>query len=183
MTSRLGTGKWLTFFYSVELWKWSQKIVGNFRRVWRYRTTQVVRVMPDLKAVVFAEGQLPFIVATPSRRKIGLWRAVLGHVFYIMSCVEKFIQHCLGLVRLFTIVFQYFLLDRLGRRNRRDHGSLSQNRPHMSGASLWLLEKKTLYTWCAGLIVHALLTVYNVKCFNVTYFSIFKQGIIMAQFI
>ncbi len=47
----------------VELWKRSQKIVGNFRRVWRYRTTQVVRVMPDFKAVVFAEGQLPFTVA------------------------------------------------------------------------------------------------------------------------
>jgi hypothetical protein len=46
--------------------------VGNFRRVLQYQTTQVVRVMPDFKAVVFAEGQLPFIVATPSRRKIGL---------------------------------------------------------------------------------------------------------------
>jgi hypothetical protein len=40
--------------------------VGNFKRVWLYRTTQVVRVMPDFKAVVFAEGQLPFNVATPS---------------------------------------------------------------------------------------------------------------------
>jgi hypothetical protein len=48
----------------VELWKRSQKIVGNFKRVWRYRTTQVVRVMPDFKApVVFVEGQLPFNVA------------------------------------------------------------------------------------------------------------------------
>jgi hypothetical protein len=56
----------------VEVWKRSQKIVGNFRRVWRYRTTQVVRVMPDFKAVVFVEGQLPFIVATPPRRKMGL---------------------------------------------------------------------------------------------------------------
>jgi hypothetical protein len=47
----------------VELWKRYQKIVGNFKRVWRYRTTQVVRVMPDFKAVVFVEGQLPFNVA------------------------------------------------------------------------------------------------------------------------
>jgi hypothetical protein len=46
----------------VELWKRSQKIVGNFKRVWRYQTTQVVRVMPDFKAV-FAEGQLLFNVA------------------------------------------------------------------------------------------------------------------------
>jgi hypothetical protein len=92
----------------VELWKRSQKIVGNFRRVWRYQTSQVVRVMPDFKAVVFVEGQLPFTVATPPRRKIGLGRAVLGHVFHIMSWVEKFIQHCLGLVRLFTIVFNEF---------------------------------------------------------------------------
>ncbi len=64
--------------------------------------------MPDFKAVVFVEGQLRFIVATPPRRKIGLWRAVLGHVFYIMSCVEKFIQHRLGLVRSFTVVFNNF---------------------------------------------------------------------------
>jgi hypothetical protein len=56
----------------VELWKRSQKIVGNFRRVWRYQTSQCVRVMPDFKAIVFVEGQLPFIVATPPRRKIGL---------------------------------------------------------------------------------------------------------------
>ncbi len=40
-----------------------EKIVGNFRNVWRYRTSQVVRVMPDFKAVVFAEGQLPVTVA------------------------------------------------------------------------------------------------------------------------
>jgi hypothetical protein len=50
----------------VELWKRSQKIVGNFRRIWLYRTTQVVRVMPDFKAIVCVEGQLPFTVATPS---------------------------------------------------------------------------------------------------------------------
>ncbi len=35
----------------------------NFRNVWRYQTTQVVRVMPDFKAVVFVEGQLLFNVA------------------------------------------------------------------------------------------------------------------------
>jgi hypothetical protein len=35
-------------------------------------SNEVVRVMPDFKAVVFVEGQLPFIVATPPRRKIGL---------------------------------------------------------------------------------------------------------------
>jgi hypothetical protein len=50
----------------VELRKRSQKIMGNFRRVRRYLTAQVVRVMPDFKAVVFVEGQLPFNVATPS---------------------------------------------------------------------------------------------------------------------
>ena len=30
----------------------------------------------------------------------------------------------------------------------------------MSGGSLCLLEKKHFYTWCAGLIVHALLTIH-----------------------
>jgi hypothetical protein len=29
------------------------------------KTSQFVRVMPDFRAIVFAEGQLPFIVATP----------------------------------------------------------------------------------------------------------------------
>jgi hypothetical protein len=42
----------------------SQKIVGIFKRVWRYQTSQFVRVMPDFKAVVFAEGQLPLTVAS-----------------------------------------------------------------------------------------------------------------------
>jgi hypothetical protein len=36
--------------------------------------------MPDFKAVVFVEGQLPFNVA--NARKFGLWRAVLGHVLH-----------------------------------------------------------------------------------------------------
>jgi hypothetical protein len=57
--------------------------------------------MPDFKAVVFAEGQLPLIVVTPSAVKL----AFDGQC-WVMFCVEKFIQHCLGLVRSFTIVFQ-----------------------------------------------------------------------------
>jgi hypothetical protein len=48
----------------------SQKIVGIFKRVWRYQTSRFVRVMPDFKAVVFAEGQLPLTVATPSAVKL-----------------------------------------------------------------------------------------------------------------
>ncbi len=50
-----------------------------------------------------------------------------------------------------------------GLPNCRDHGSLSQNRPRMSISSLMTLQKKHFYTWCAGLIVHALLTIYNVR--------------------
>ncbi len=61
-----------------------------------------------------------------------------------MSWVEKFIQHCLGLVLLFTIVFQWFLLDRKDCRNRRDHGSLSQNGPQMFVDSFMTFRKKTL---------------------------------------
>ncbi len=78
-----------------------------------------------------------------------------------MSWVEKFIQHCWGLVRLFTIGFQWFLLDRKHCRNRRDHGSLSQNGPQIFSDSLLTFRKKHFYTWCAGLIVHALLTIYR----------------------
>jgi hypothetical protein len=64
--------------------------------------------MPDFKAVVFAEGQLPLTVATPSAAAVK--SAFDGQCwvmfFHIMFCVEKFIQHCLGFVRMFTIVFQ-----------------------------------------------------------------------------
>jgi hypothetical protein len=46
----------------------SQKIVGVFKRVWRYQTSQCVRVMPDIKAIVCVEDLFPVIVATPLRR-------------------------------------------------------------------------------------------------------------------
>ena len=72
--------------------------------------------MPDFKAVVFAEGQFPLIVATPSAVKSAFDGQCWVMFFHIMSCVEKFIQHCLGLVRSFTIVFQYFLPDQQGCR-------------------------------------------------------------------
>jgi hypothetical protein len=72
--------------------------------------------MPDFKAVVFAEGQLPLTVATPSAVKSAFDGQCWVMFFHIMFCVEKFIQHCLGLVRMFTIVFQYFLPDRQGCR-------------------------------------------------------------------
>ena len=72
--------------------------------------------MPDFKAVVFAEGQLPLTVATPSAVKSAFDGQCWVMFFHIMSCVKKFIQHCLGLVRSFTIVFQYFLPDRQGCR-------------------------------------------------------------------
>ncbi len=55
---------------------------------------------------------------------------------------------------------------------------LSQNRPRMSGSSLWLLEKKHFYTWCAGLIVHALLTLYsnnNTVIIVIKYVSLYMQ--------
>jgi hypothetical protein len=48
----------------------SKKIVGNFKRVWRYQTSQVVRVMPDFKAVVCVEDLFPVIVAAPHAVKL-----------------------------------------------------------------------------------------------------------------
>jgi hypothetical protein len=61
--------------------------------------------MSDFKA---AEGQLPLIVATPSAVKSAFDGQCWVMFFHIMFCVEKFIQHCLGLVGLFTIVFNNF---------------------------------------------------------------------------
>ncbi len=69
----------------------SQKIVGIFKRVWRYYTYRFVRVMPDFKAVVFAEGQLPLTVATPSAVKSAFDGQCWVMFFHIMFCVEKFI--------------------------------------------------------------------------------------------
>ncbi len=45
--------------------------------------------------------------------------------------------------------------------NRRDHGSLSRNRPRIVRQQFISLKKKHFYTWCAGLLVHALLTIYG----------------------
>ncbi len=46
--------------------------------------------MPDFKAVVFAEGQLPVIVATPSAVKSAFDGQSWVMFFHIMSCVENF---------------------------------------------------------------------------------------------
>ncbi len=81
--------------------------------------------------------------------------------FHIMFCVEKFIQHCLGLVRTY-VHYRFSIISTrpAGLPNRRDHGSLSRNRPRLSVA-VYVFRKKHFYTWCAGLIVHVLLTVYS----------------------
>jgi hypothetical protein len=101
--------------------------VGNFKRVWRYRTTQVVRVMPDFKAVVFVEGQLPFNVANA-------FDAVKSA--FDGQCWVMFLHNVLGrkiyptLLRPRTFVHYSFSMISSRRArlpNRRDHGSLSQN--------------------------------------------------------
>ncbi len=93
-------------------------------------------------------------------RKIGLWRAVLGHVFSYNVLRQK-IYPTLPRPRMYVHYRLSIISARpAGLPNPRDHGSLSQNRPRMSVNSLWLYKKKHFYTWCAGLIVHALLTVY-----------------------
>ena len=48
--------------------------------------------------------------------------------------------------------------------NRRDHGSLSQNRPRIVRQQFISLEKKHFYTRCAGLSVYALLTLCSPDC-------------------
>jgi hypothetical protein len=61
--------------------------------------------MPNFKTVVFAEGQLPFTVACSFD---AVNSAFDGQCFHTMFWPDKFIQHCLGLVRLFTTVFNDF---------------------------------------------------------------------------
>ena len=80
--------------------------------------------------------------------------------FHIMSCVEKFIQRCLSLVHMFTIVFNNFRPT--GKvPNRRDHSSLSQNRPRVFRQHFMSFEKKNTYTHGApGSQLYALLTIY-----------------------
>ena len=114
--------------------------------------------MPDFKAVVFAEGQLPGCNAFS--RKIGLWRAVLGHVFSYNVLCRKIYPTLLGPRTYVHYRFSIISAWPAGLPNRWDHGSSSQNRPRLSVSNLWLLEKKHFYTWCAGLKVHALLTIY-----------------------
>jgi len=63
----------------------SQKIVGNFKRVWRYQTSQCVRVMPDFKAIVCVEDLFPVIVATPLRRRNSAFDGSFSHVFTYSS--------------------------------------------------------------------------------------------------
>ncbi len=125
--------------------------------------------MPDFKAVVFAEGQLPGCNAFS--RKIGLWRAVLGHVFSHNVLRRKIYPTLLRPRTLVHYSFSILSSRPAGLPNRRDHGSLSQNRPRMSVSSFWLYKKKHFYTWCAGLIVHALLTKYSTRRFRTNIYS------------
>ncbi len=53
-----------------------------YSRVVFFFNEPTIRVMPDFKAVVFVEGQLLFIVATPPRRKIGLLTGSVGSCFF-----------------------------------------------------------------------------------------------------
>ncbi len=88
-------------------------------------------------------------------RKIGLRRAVSGHVFSY-NVLRRKIYPTLPEPR--TYVHYRFSTGKVP--NRRDHGSLSRNRPRIVRQHFISFEKKHFYTWCAGLLVHALLTVY-----------------------
>ncbi len=85
---------------------------------------------------------------------------MLGHVFSY-NILRRKIYPTLLRPRTFVHYSVSMISSRPARLpNRRDHGSLSQNRPRLSVSSLWLYKKKHFYTWCAGLIVHSLLTRY-----------------------
>ena len=85
---------------------------------------------------------------------------MLGHVFSY-NVLRRKIYPTLPEPRTYVHYrFSIISAQPAGLPNRRDHGSLSRNRPRLSVNSLYLLKKKHFYSWCAGLLVHALLTIY-----------------------
>jgi hypothetical protein len=64
--------------------------------------------------------------------------------FHIMSCVEKFIQRCLSLVHMFTIVFQSFLPDWQGAESPRPR-LFKRNRPRIVRLQFISLKKTLLH--------------------------------------
>ncbi len=122
--------------------------------------------MPDFEAVVFAEGQLPFNVANAFD--------VVKSAFD-GQCWVMFLHNVLGrkiyptLLRARTFVHYSFSMI-----SSRPEGLPKSPRPRLfkpEWASnirrqFFVLEKKHFYTWCAGLIVHALLTVYCMGTVN-----------------
>ncbi len=131
--------------------------MGNFKRVWRYGTTQVVRVMPDFKAVVFAEGQFPFNVANA----FDAVNSALDGQSWVM-----FLHNVLGrkiyptLLRPRTFIHNSFSMISSRREGLPKSPRPRLFKPEWASNILRLsFEIKTLYRGCAGLIVHALLTV------------------------
>ena len=64
---------------------------------------------------------------------------------------------------------------------RRDHGSLSQNRPRIVRQKFISLKKKHFYTRCAGPSVYALLTVYGMYCTDHMVNFLYKVACIFAN--
>ena len=96
-------------------------------------------------------------------RKIGLRRAATGHVFSYNVLCRK-IYPTLPEPRNICSLSFFNDFCPVGKvPNRRDHGSLSQNRPRIFRQQFMSFEKKHFYTRCAGLSVYALLTVYSIR--------------------
>jgi hypothetical protein len=117
--------------------------------------------MPDFKAVVFVEGQLPFNVANA-------FDAV--NSAFDGQCWVMFLHNVLGRKIYPTLLRpRTFIHNSFSMISSRPEGLPKSPRPRLfkpEWASNILRQsfdfrKKTLYTGCAGLIVHALLTIYR----------------------
>jgi len=117
--------------------------------------------MPDFKAVVFVEGQLPFNVANA-------FDAV--NSAFDGQCWVMFLHNVLGLKIYPTLLRpRTFVHYSFSMISSRPEGLPKSPRPRLfkpdwASNVLWqsliLEKKKHFYTWCAGLIVHALLTIF-----------------------
>jgi hypothetical protein len=114
--------------------------------------------MPDFKAVVFVEGQLPFNVANA-------FDAV--NSAFDGQCWVMFLHNVLGRKIYPTLLRpRTFIHNSFSMISSQPEGLPKSPRPRLfklEWASNILLQsfdfrKKHFYTWCAGLIVHALLT-------------------------
>jgi hypothetical protein len=117
--------------------------------------------MPDFKAVVFAEGQLLFTVATPFDAVNSAFDGQCWVMFSHNVLAQKIYPTLLRPRMFIHNSFSMISSQPEGLPKTPRPRLFKPESPQIYFDSFYILEKKTLYTGCAGLIVHALLTVYT----------------------